>query len=106
MLVVDASVVATALADDGSDEDHARAALRGRELVAPELIDLEVVPVLRRHRSAGVLDLRRARLALEDLVDLPLERAPHRPLLLTADSGLASAPGLRCRVEVLAWTET
>jgi len=133
VLVVDASVVATALADDGSDGDHARAALRGRELVAPELIDLEVVSVLRRQRSAGLLDARRSRLALEDLVDLPLERASHRPLLprcwelrdnltiydgayvalaeaigaplLTADSGLASAPGLRCRVEVLAWTE-
>ena len=40
MIVVDASVLAVALADDGHDGDHARARLRGERLTAPELVDL------------------------------------------------------------------
>jgi len=129
VLVVDASVLATALGDDGSDGDLARARLRDQQLAAPELIDLEVVSVLRRQLSGGGLDARRARLAIDDLLDLPIRRAPHVPLLLrcwdlrdnltiydaayvalaealrspllTADTRLARAPGLRCVVEVL-----
>ena len=77
----------------------------------------------------GHLDLRRAELALADLVDLPLQRAPHRELLtrcwglrsnltvfdvayvalaealdsdlLTGDARLAKAPGPRCHIEIL-----
>lgn len=129
MLVVDASVLAPALADDASDGDAARARLRGEALVAPELIDLEVASVLRRQLLAGDLDARRAELALTDLVDLPVRRVPHRRLLtrcwalrqnltvyhaayvalaelldlvlVTADARLSKAPGLRCEVEVL-----
>ena len=129
MIVVDASVLASALADDGADGDLARARLRDEQLAAPELIDLEVASVLRRQLSAGRLDARRARLALDDLVDLPMERAPHLPLLdrswelrdnltiydavyvalaealgtslLTADARLAGAPGVRCPVRRL-----
>ena len=128
VLVVDASVLAPALADDGADGDKARARLRGQALVAPELVDLETTSVIRRQLLAGTLDARRARLALTDLVELPLRRAPHRPLLarcwelrqnvtvydaayvalaelldvvlLTADARLANAPGPRCRFEV------
>jgi predicted nucleic acid-binding protein len=81
VLVVDASVLAPALADDASDGDAARARLRGEALVAPELIDLEVASVLRRQLLAGDLDARRAELALADLVDLPVRRVPHRRLL-------------------------
>jgi predicted nucleic acid-binding protein len=129
VLVVDASVLVVALADDGAAGDTARAALQGHSLAAPELVDLEVVSVLRRQLSAARLEPRRAELALRDLQDLPLQRAPHLPLLprcwelrdnlttydasyaalaealdadlVTADSRLASAPGLRCRVTVL-----
>jgi len=129
VLVIDASVLATALGDDGSDGDIARTRLREQHLAAPELIDLEVISVLRRQLSAGQLDTRRAQLALDDLLDLPIERAPHAPLLsrcwdlrdnltvydaayvalaealgtvlLTADTRLANAPGLRCHVELL-----
>lgn len=129
MLVVDASVVAVALGDDGPDGDRARARLRGEVLAAPELIDLEVVSVLRRQSASGQLDERRARLALDDLADLPIERARHVLLLrrcwelrdnltvydaayvalaealdarlLTADARLAKVPGIRCAVEVL-----
>ncbi len=129
MLVVDASALAPALADDGADGDTARSRLRDRPLVAPELIDLETTSVIRRRLRSGHLDARRAELALTDLVELPLRRVSHRPLLarcwelrenltiydaayvtlaelldtvlLTADAGLAKAPGIRCRVDLL-----
>ncbi len=129
MLVVDASALASALADDGRDGDTARARLSGQSLVAPELIDLETASVIRRQHLAGLLDGRRAALALTDLVELPLRRAAHRPLLarcwqlrrnvtmydaayvalaellevvlVTADARLAKAPGLHCQVDLL-----
>jgi predicted nucleic acid-binding protein len=129
VLVVDASVLAPALADDGPDGDAARARLRGDTLAAPELIDLETTSVIRRRHQAGGLDARRAGRALTDLLELPLRRAPHRPLLsrcwelranltvydaayvalaelldavlVTADARLARAPGPCCRVELL-----
>ena len=81
MIVVDASVLAPALADDGCDGDRARARLSGERLVAPALVDLEVVSVLRRAARAGRLPDRRADQALDDLAALPLRRAAHRPLL-------------------------
>ena len=129
MIVVDASVLAPALADDGPDGDRARDRLRGEVLTAPELIDLKVASVLRRAAAGGRLSERRADLALNDLVDLPLRRAGHRPLLrrcwelrhtvtsydgayvalaevlgivlVTADARLSRAPGVTCAVEVL-----
>lgn len=129
MLVVDASVVVVALADDGPDGDRARDRLRGQDLAAPEVVDLEVASVLRRHLAAGSLNARRAQLALADLADLPLERTPHLPLmpriwqlrdnltvydasyvalaeslgatLLTADVRLAHASGPSCPIETL-----
>jgi predicted nucleic acid-binding protein len=129
VLVVDASVLVAALADDHDDGDRARARLRGEDLAAPELIDLEVASVLRRQLAAGFIDERRAQLALIDLVDIPLRRASHLWLLarcwelranltvydasyvalaerldvslLTADTHIAKAPGPRCPIEVL-----
>jgi predicted nucleic acid-binding protein len=129
VLVVDASVLVVVLADDGPDGDQARARLRGERLVLPELVDLEIVFVLRRQIRAGAIDTRRAGLALEDLAALPARRAPHRPLLarcwelrdnltvydaayvalaeamqatlLTGDRLLAAASGPRCPIEIL-----
>lgn len=129
MLVVDASVLFPALADDGSDGDAVRARLRGESLAAPELIDLETESVIRRRLSVGGLDARRAELALIDLVELRLRRIRHRPLLprcwelrenltvydasyvaaaelldavlVTTDARMAAAPGLRCEVDLL-----
>jgi predicted nucleic acid-binding protein len=127
VIVVDASVLAPALGDDDADGDAARARLRGEgELAAPEIIDLEVASVWRR----TLADERRASLALADLADLRLRRAPHLPLLarcwelrhnltpyeaayvalaealdvalVTADARLSRASGVRCAVEVLA----
>jgi predicted nucleic acid-binding protein len=53
MIVVDASVIVTSLADDGEDGDRLRERLRGERLLAPHLIDLEVVSAWRRLASAG-----------------------------------------------------
>jgi predicted nucleic acid-binding protein len=129
VLVVDASVVAVALGDDGVDGDTARARLRGEDLAAPELLDLEVASVLCRQVMTGAMGVKRADLALADLIALPIRRAPHLALLtrswelrenltiydaayvslaealqvslLTGDQRLARAPGPRCRIEVL-----
>ena len=129
MLVVDASVLVVALADDGTDGEQARARLRGERIAMPELADLEVASVLRREMRGGALDGRRASLALDDLAALPAQRAPHRPLLarcwelrnnltlydaayvalaeamhatlLTGDRRLARAAGPQCSIEVL-----
>lgn len=129
MIVVDASVIVSGLADDGDDGDRIRDRIRGQQLGAPELIDLEVASAWRSLVARGVLDERRARLALDDLRALRLRRAPHALLLdrcwelrdnltiydaayvalaellgttlLTGDIRLAGAPGARCEVEVM-----
>lgn len=129
MIVVDASVLATALGDDDVDGDRFRARLRGESLSAPELIDLEVASALRRQSASGLLNDRRAAQALSDLIELPMRRVPHRHLLarswelrdsltvydasyvalaealdlplVTADRRLARAAGIGCAVEVL-----
>jgi predicted nucleic acid-binding protein len=130
VIVVDASVIVTALGDDGPDGDATRARLADVRLAAPHLIDLEVVSAWRRLLSAGSLDERRATLAMTDLRELRMERIPHRQLidrcwelrdnltiydaayvalaeslsvsLVTADTRLARAPGIRCSIEILA----
>jgi predicted nucleic acid-binding protein len=129
VIVVDASVLAPALADDDSDGDRARERLHGEQLAAPELIDIEVVSTLRRAARAKRLDERRSAQALDDLAALPLRRVSHLPLLarvwelrdnlsaydasyvalaealgtllLTADGKLERAPGIRCEIAVL-----
>ncbi len=130
MIVVDASVLVTALADDAADGDLARSRLLADpDLHAPSLVDLEVLSVLRRQLHLGGLDTRRADLAMADLCLLALTRYPHLELisrvwalrdtlapydgayvalaetldcpLVTADKRLARASGSRCSVELL-----
>ena len=85
MIVVDASVVANALADDGDDGDLARRRLiRAGELAAPDLVDVETVSVLRRRWLAGDLTARRFSTAVDDLGDLALIRMPTLPLIRRA----------------------
>jgi predicted nucleic acid-binding protein len=122
VIVVDASVLATALGDDGPDGDRARARLRGERLVAPQVIDVEVLSAWRRIAADGHLDERRAELAIADLRELRLERVPHGPLLArcwrlrsnlsmydavyvalaeVAGTKLAAARGLGCEIELI-----
>ena len=130
MIVVDASVLATALGDDGPAGDRVRDRLRGERMVAPELIDLEVASVWRRLVRAGSISVDRAMLAFRDLARVRLQRVSHRPLLprvwslrdtlttydaayvalaeaiaaplLTSDGRMSRASGVRCTVEVVA----
>lgn len=81
MIVVDASVLAPALGDDGPDGRTARSRLAGQRLTAPELIDLEVVSVWRRHVRSGLLDAGRATQAVGFLASFPMARVSHRLLL-------------------------
>lgn len=81
MLVVDASCLYEVVADAplgerirerlASDPDHA----------APEIVDVEVMSVVRREHLLGRLDATAARQAMEDLRGWPGERFGHRPLL-------------------------
>ena len=96
-------------------------------LLAPELLDVEVLSVLRRAVLRRQLAEQRALLAIEDLMDWSIDRIPHRPLvweawqhrnnvsaydafyvaaagianaaLLTADGPLSRAPSLGIVVE-------
>jgi predicted nucleic acid-binding protein len=81
LIITDASFLVMALADDGGDGTRARARLRGEELAAPHLIDVEVTSVLRRSVLAGNVTEQRAQQALRDLADLNIERAAHTTLL-------------------------
>ena len=54
------------------------------DLYAPELIDAEVLSVLRREVRLKRLSTARAKEALEDLFAWDLERLSHRPLLYVA----------------------
>lgn len=81
MIVVDASVIATALLDDFTTGDRARAAVAAHDLAAPHLLDCEVASVLGRARLRGDVSADRVRQALGDLIDLPVMRVPHTPLL-------------------------
>jgi predicted nucleic acid-binding protein len=131
LIVIDASVLANAIADDGTHGKRARDELRlAGDLAAPDLIDVETVAVLRKRWLAGTLTARRFSAAIGDLERLDLDRCPTLPLmrrayelrqnisaydasyvalaellhceLLTSDNRLATAPGPRCPIRVLA----
>lgn len=129
MIVVDASVIVTALADDGPDGARHRARLAGERLAAPHLLDIEVLSAWRRRAASGDLDERRMQFARDDLKSLPVRRVPHLSLLercwqlranlttydavyvalaeligaplVTLDARLADAPGPTCSIELL-----
>lgn len=130
MIVLDASALANAIADDGPDGHRAREEMRAAEgLAAPDLIDIEMTAVLRKRWLAGTLSEQRFAVAIEDLEDLELDRYPALPLmrrafelranvtaydavyvalaemlgceLLTGDRRLAGAPGTGCSIRLL-----
>jgi predicted nucleic acid-binding protein len=55
--------------------------IEGALLLAPELLDVEVLSVMRRAVLRQQLEARRAWLALEDLRDWPIDRIAHTALL-------------------------
>jgi len=57
------------------------AVIEGADLVAPELLDAEVLAVLRREVLARRLGVRRAAEAIADLRDWDVERVGHRDVL-------------------------
>ncbi len=82
MIVIDASAVLELLL--GTRAGHVvveRTLGRGETLHAPQLLDLEVVQVLRRYVRESEMSVVRAKQALEDLADLPLERYPNEPFI-------------------------
>lgn len=78
-LVVDASLVAAALVDSGSDGAWAEEMLAGEDLAAPELMPVEVANILRRAALAGEISEDTASLAHADLLALNVELFPYRP---------------------------
>ena len=131
MIVVDASILANAIGDDGADGRLARSELRARAgaLAAPDLVDVETVAVLRKRWLAKTITDRRFATAIKDLQSLDLDRYPTLPLMTrayglranltaydatyvalaeglgcelhTGDGRLASAPGPRCPIRLL-----
>lgn len=129
VLIVDASVIAPAVADGGPDGEVCRAQLKGQSLAAPDLLRVQAVSVIRRQLANGALTPAQATNAIEDLLNLPITVYPTAPLLrrawelrdnataydacyvalaealgcalATADQRLANSPGARCQFDVV-----
>jgi predicted nucleic acid-binding protein len=130
LIVVDASVLANAVGDDGADGRRTRIELQSAgEVAAPDLVDVETVAVLCKRWLAGTISERRFAAAVDDLQALDLDRYPTLPLmrrayalranvtaydaayvalaeildctLLTADQRAANASGPRCKILLL-----
>ena len=123
-LVVDATVVASALIDGGPEGVWAAEQLAAGPLAAPHHMPVEVASVLRRAVLRGEVAQGVAALALQDLSDLRIELFPFAPFarrvwalrdnvstydawyvalaealevpLATLDARLGRAPGCRC----------
>ncbi|TMC70916.1 MAG: type II toxin-antitoxin system VapC family toxin [Chloroflexi bacterium] len=129
MIVVDASAALDYLLASGAFERiAARFAAPAESLHAPQLLDVEVAHALRRLAMGRMISASRAGEALEDLALLRLRRYSHtwllpriwqlRPnmsafdaayvalaesldaALVTADGGLARAPGHAAKIEL------
>ena len=110
MIAIDASTLINVLIDDGAAGAVARSRIRSEHrLVAPQLIDIEVLSVLRARVLRGVLDEARASQAVVELARFPLARYEHvgiverawqlRDALTAYDAAyVALAETLRCRL--------
>jgi predicted nucleic acid-binding protein len=130
MPVIDATVIAEYLVDAEKAEVARRRVIADRAaLWAPHLVDAEVGHVLRRGVRKGMITAEAGESALEDLIVLPVRRVRHRELLprawelrdnvsfydamyvslaeildqplITFDTRLAKASGIRAEIEVL-----
>lgn len=128
--MIDASVLANVVGDDGVDGRRARQEVRSAgDMAAPDLVDVETVAVIRKRWLAGTISDNRFSVALDDLEAIDLDRYPALPFvqrsyelranvttydamyvalaealgceLLTSDRRLASASGPRCVVRVV-----
>lgn len=82
MIVLDASAILEVLLQTAAGASVTERILApGSTLHVPHLMDVEVAQVLRRFVARGEIDPERARQALEDLGDLPLQRYAHDVLL-------------------------
>jgi predicted nucleic acid-binding protein len=126
-LVVDASLVVSALVDGGDTGSWAESLFAGEPLSAPHLMPVEVANILRRAAAAGEISPDAAAMAHADLLDMRLELFPYGPFaprvwelrdnltsydawyvalaeflgsrVATLDLKLARAPGPRCGFE-------
>jgi predicted nucleic acid-binding protein len=130
LIVIDASVLANVVGDDGTDGQRARLEFRhAGDVAAPDLADIETVAVLRKRWIAGTVSDQRFAAAVDDLGQLDIDRYPALRFmrrayelranvtvydsayvalaealsceLLTADQRLANASGPRCTIRVL-----
>ncbi|MGH9815406.1 MAG: type II toxin-antitoxin system VapC family toxin [Candidatus Acidiferrales bacterium] len=131
MIVVDASVVIELVLNlPSASAIHEKIFVRGHELHAPHLLDIEVMQVIRRYARAGRVDTNRGLEAVRQLTEFPVTRYPHTDALLqrvwalrhnltaydavyvalaealdaplvTCDRFLASAPGHDAHVELV-----
>jgi predicted nucleic acid-binding protein len=123
-LVIDASLVVSALVDSGGTGTWAEALLAAQPLSAPHLMPVEAANILRRAVAAGDMSADAASMAHADLLDLRVELFPYAPFaarvwelrgnvtcydawyvalaeslgskIATLDLRLARAPGPRC----------
>ena len=126
VVVCDASTLVAVLLDDGPDGRWAAEQLRDAELAAPHLAPYETANIIRRRELAGLISVDLAAQAHADLLDLAIELWPWELLarrtwelrhnltaydaayvalaeqidatLITLDTRIAVAPGLRCAV--------
>ena len=130
MIVVDATVLANAVGDDGPDGERARTELRDAgDLAAPDLVDVETTAVLSKRWQTKTITALRFAEAIDDLEDLTIDRYPTVRFMrrayelrdtltaydaayvalaealgcqfLTADQRLSKAPGPRCPIRLL-----
>lgn len=123
-LVVDASLVVSALTDSGAEGRWAEGVLASDVLAAPHLMPVEVTNILRRAVLAGELSDDVASLAHADLLELRVDLFPYgvfssriwelrknltaydawyvalaetlKARVATLDERLSRAPGVRC----------
>lgn len=128
MLIVDASCLFEVVADTPRAAQLAARLAADPDQAAPEVIDVEVLGVIRAQHLRGRLDATAAGQAVADLRDWPGDRFGHRLLLdrvwqlrdsvrgwdafyvalaeafdatlLTLDARVARAHGPRCRIEL------
>lgn len=130
MIVVDASVLANVVADDGPDGARVRRLLVSDGPAAmPDLADVETMAVLRKRWIGKTISTERFEAAVDHLAALPFRRYPTRPFLqrmhelrfnvtacdavyvalaealgcdlVTADARLGRASGPRCTIRVV-----